>query len=434
MIRLVCTDRDAPIKLDFGREFGDRDAIRDVLNRLQSSGPNAVRAPTTAGVASASGSATNGAGAVPAPGPPPKPMTPKEREWREKLLAHKDVRRLHGRLVRMTGVSVISDDMFWEGMRYKFKPNGERRPNTGTAADESDDGDVDGGVGARTGVPSDAYSTAADAGLDTTKWANTIPNPAERHQVFMRYPAVARALNAKVPKDMSEEKFWSFFLQSSMATRRGKDARMSKIAAASANEAETVFTEFQARETAQLETDLQARAAGLSTDIDLDRFDDHRTPHVLEGHAMGGEAPRPLKRHRGHALAESSNLTLMRQINRHGQLIVDESTLGSGKNSTAPVSWQPEDEDRGRPLEDLMAHTDPEYAKLGIARSSSLRQPGARGDSLASAGTTDGSTAASIAHTAASHLDHWSPDLVHLTMGIESAPAVLRKLLASMRP
>ncbi len=38
MIRLVCSDRDAAVKLDFAREFTDRDAVRDVLNRIQTQG------------------------------------------------------------------------------------------------------------------------------------------------------------------------------------------------------------------------------------------------------------------------------------------------------------------------------------------------------------------------------------------------------------
>lgn len=406
MIRLTCNDRDAKITLDFGKQFTDRDAIRDVLNRLQSAGTNA--APTNNTAPNASQQTVPAQKPAPPPPPPPKQISPEEQAWRQKLIARKEVRRLHSKLVRGGGVP---DDMFWTGMKYRYKPSGEPRK-----AEQAED-DIE---ETQRGVPSDAFTSGANCAMDSTTWEGAVPTPTQRHLVFMEHPAVARALTAKVPAEMSEETFWEHFLSSSMATRkrRGYAGRLSKTDAVRTAEADAVFAAFQAYERETSEREELARAKGLAMAIDMDRFDDHRTAHVMEGHVVGGDAPREMKKRKLGGLPASGSLGLMRQLNRHGSLIVDDTMEKKGP-------WLPDDEDKGRPLVDLLGEQKREFAKLDV--SVSVTQGAA--DGKRSVGGVIGNVDEFVNAAAG-----WRPNVERFGSTITGSSVTLNNLLASMRP
>ena len=96
MIRLVCSDRDAPIKLNFGKNFSNRDSVRVVLNRLHGHDTN-----TATGVRA--GALGTGKHLKP-PASPVAPVSVAEHKRRENLLDYPEVMRLHARLVQQTGV------------------------------------------------------------------------------------------------------------------------------------------------------------------------------------------------------------------------------------------------------------------------------------------------------------------------------------------
>ena len=439
MIRLVCSDREGAIKLDFGQKFKERDAIRDVLNRLQSgnTAPLSVGGnPTLSTKPEAQQSAANVA-------PPVKLISAEERKWRDRLLVRKEVLKLHRKLVR---AGAVSDDTFWSGMRYKYKPNGELRPAASRTGEE--ECEETGGVansstakrtGERRGIPSDAFTTSGpDGALDISSWPNTIPTPAERHRAFMAFPAVRSAYTALIPGSMSEEKFWEYFRDSSMASKYMKN-KSSRRSMATATAADTVFAEFQAMESNQLEEERRSRAANLDKQIDLDKFDDHRSIHVLEGHGDTGDAPRPLKRQRAGALAGSSNLDIMRQVNRHGQLIVDNTAMNaSGRRKELQTqSWQPEEEDKGRPLEDLITDEEPRFAKLAVttdmARPRAISKSAESG-AKAPKGQAENEVLGEQAMNFASNLTAWKLNTSRLLRTIPSASTTTAELMAGMRP
>lgn len=361
MIRLTCSDRDNKITLDFAKNFTERDAIRDVLNRLQSQGANALSTAASTANNGASSGGSSGERSSPQPAAATAaPVPADELARRAKLFKHKEVVKLHAKLVRS---GAVSDEDFWHAMKYRYNARGEKRPGASGRMGGGADADDEDGEAERArehGVPSDAFTSGVHCEMDTASWKGTVPTAAQRHVVFMEHPSVAQALAAKVPAVMDEERFWKTFLQSSLAGRRrgsGPGGRLSKHETILMAEADGMLAPFQADEG---ETEKRERAEsvkGLARSLDLERFDDHRTAHVLEGHVVGGEAPRPLKMQRGGVgKAFSTELKLMQMVNRHGALVVGEGARGN---------WR-EQADAGRPLEDLEDEEEAKFARLGV--------------------------------------------------------------------
>eukprot|EP00177_Eucheuma_denticulatum_P006003 GFKZ01010949.1.p1 GENE.GFKZ01010949.1~~GFKZ01010949.1.p1 ORF type:complete len:443 (-),score=90.20 GFKZ01010949.1:929-2257(-) len=321
MIRLTSTDRDNKVTFDFGRNFTDRDSIRDVLNKLQARGNEAAPAVAPA--------------ALSQPLKPAVALSSEERARRQKLLGRKEVRRLHGRLVRS---GAVTDETFWNAMKFRYKANGERKVVKGMMVVDEEDEAVQ--RECVQGVPSDAYTSER---VDPRGWENGVPNAGQRHMVFMQEGAVRRAYEAKVG-ELGKKKFWEYYLGSSYAGRRGG---MSKAESVRTAEADGLFAAFQTGEMEQERKEREERIEGLARGIDLDRFDDHRMAHVLEG--------REGERERGKVGVVTENTKLVQRLNRHGSMIV----TGGG--------WEEGDEvKKGRPLDDLEVDEGEKFAELGV--------------------------------------------------------------------
>ncbi|KAI0563183.1 TFIIH subunit Tfb1/GTF2H1 [Gracilaria domingensis] len=353
MIRLTCSDRPTKITLDFGASFTDRDAVRDVLNRLQSApafAPPVVQQP------------------------PKKPLSDKQKLWRTSLLRKKEVRQMHQRLVL---TRAVTEETFWKGMKFRYTPKGElKNPNEPLEhADALNDA----------GVPSDAFT--ATNSCDDLKW-DTIPSPAQRHQIFLAHPALKRAfLHKNVGFD--DEKMWAMFAASSMAPR---SARLrSKSDSVRAGAADAFFAPFQAREAERAMKDRDKSVHNLDATLAIDRFDDHRTEHIQD--------PHPPKRAR-----VSDALRLMRMVNTHGAMIV-----GDG--------WKDSDE---RPLEDLVDEPEKSFAPLAVRENAPKIQTAAV-DSYAAVAFSDA-------------MRLWRADVARFSEPIASSGDVLQKLIESMRP
>lgn len=425
MIRLTCSDRDNKITLDFGKDFTDRDAIRDVLNRLQARGTSALAASSQAGTNGSSNGGSNGERGSPQinntrAAPPAAPVSAEERARRSKLMQRKEVLKLHAKLVRG---GVVTDEQFWHAMNYRYNAKGDKRAR-GTAADLDED-DEEAERQTKQGVPSDAFTSGTNCANDTSTWKTTVPTSAQRHLVFMEQPAVSRALAVKVPKEMTEEKFWEIFLQSSLAGRRrgsGPGGRLSKSETVATAEADAMFAPFQAAESEVEKRETAARVKGLARTLDLGRFDDHRTAHVLEGHVVGGDAPRSMKRQRGGGMPVSTELKLLQMVNRHGTLIVDEGAK-DGPN------WTEEEERKGRPLEDLEVDEEASFAKLGVT---GLSQ--AVGGAVKSVAAMEDDTAETVARAVGREMEMWNIDVRRMQYSVPGSANVLASLLATMRP
>ena len=357
MIRLTCSDRDAKITFDFAKNFSDRDAIRDALNELRERGANMLasarqESTTNTNPDNKNNSQNGSKTSKPVPLPPAKPLSPEEKRWRQLLLAHKEVRKLHTKVV-LTGA--VSDEKFWVALKYRYGKDGKARASRGLSKLDTEDETID--AEREQGVPSDAYMKESKQGIDVSGW-NGIPTPSQRHAVFMEHPAVGRARTDKVPKEMSEEEFWDVFQASSMVVRRGRN-RISKTDTTRMAEADAVFAPYQAQEKETAKMERSEKVKGLAMDLDLDRFDDHRGSHVMEGHAVGGDAPRQMREQgKGNGKgALSEGLRLMKQMNRHGQLILEsKGRVGNWKEQSM----------KGRPLEDLEEEQERKFAKLDV--------------------------------------------------------------------
>lgn len=353
MIRLTSSDRPKKITLDFDSRFTDRDAIRDVLNRLQS-------APTTA----------------PAPVQlhPKEKLPAKQREWRAKLLGRKEVRQMHKRLVL---TKAVSENSFWEGMRYRYTPKGDARSSNEIGEDVE--------VQTHTGVPSHAFT--ASPSCDDLRW-DSVPNSAQRHQIFLAYPAVKCAfIERKAALD--DENMWALFAASSMAPRATK--LRSKRDTMRAGEADAFFAPYQAKEGEVLNRQKEESVRKLDTALALDRFDDHRTSHI--------DDPHPSKR-----LRVTETMRLMQMVNSHGGMIV-----GDG--------WKETDK---RPLESLFETAEPNFAPLTVRQSSKKHS-----STFISSG---------IALAFADALTHWKADVCRFSETVDGSGMVLERLLRSMQP
>ncbi|PXF46504.1 hypothetical protein BWQ96_03739 [Gracilariopsis chorda] len=353
MIRLTCSDRPNKITLDFATSFTDRDAVRDLLNRLQS---------------------------APAPAPPPihappaQPLTARQRLWRTALLKRKDVRQMHQRLVLSRAVS---EDVFWKGMKFRYTPKAEPR-NPTEPLEHAD-------LLHETGVPSDAFTPSPSC--DDLKW-DTVPTPAQRHHIFLAFPAVKRAFLQR-NATFDDHHLWALFSASSMAPRSARVR--SKRDTVRAGEADAFFAPYQAREAERAQKEREQSVRNLHSDIAINRFDDHRTEHVQD--------PHPPKRAR-----VSDALRLMRMVNTHGSMIV-----GEGWKDTLE-----------RPLEDLVDQPPRPFTKLAVQESATKREAHAIDHGIALA-FSDAMT-------------HWSADVARFSEPIHTSGQILHKLVKSMRP
>lgn len=409
MIRLAYADRSDRVTLDFGARFSDRDAIRDVLNRLQSNGTAAIT--TTPANESQQTQPT----------PKTKPVSREEFARRAKLMAHKDVRKLHAQLV---GGNVVSDDDFWAAMRWRYKDNGEPRGRGGLDLDEGEDNQDIEMTGER-GVPSDAFvaedgGPGQDSGFSpstkaTDKWTSNMPTPAQRHIVFMEKPAVARAFNEKVKKGtMGEAQFWTLFIASSLAGRR--IGRMTKSDITRTAEADAMFAPFEAAEKRFAPHEAAERARSLAHELDLEHADDHRGVHIQDSHRTEGDAPRGVKRGRDAAAEGSSGLRLMRLVNRHGELVLNEGGVGG---------WVAEGIDKVRPLEDLELDIEKPFSKLGVKRFRSH-----------STGEDEHKFHVDLesCRTMNARIAQWIPNVDRFQSSVPGSDSRLEELLESMRP
>lgn len=408
MIRLSYADRSDRVTLDFGTRFTDRDAIRDVLNRLQSSGgSNAIPNANSSKPAQSA--------------QPTKPVSPEEFARRAKLMAHKEVRKLH---VQLVGGNVVSDEDFWAAMRWRYKDNGEPRGRSGLeGTDDADEGNSIEMTGER-GVPSDAFAVEDGAagqasglgapGDATAKWTSNVPTPAQRHLVFMEKPAVARAYKEKVKGgNMDDKQFWMLFVSSSLAGRR--IGRMTKSDTARTAEADAMFAPFEAAEKRLGEKEAAEQARKLAHELDLDHADDHRGVHVQDTHREDSGVSRGIKRGRDTAADASSGLRLMRLVNRHGKLVMDEGGVGG---------WIAEGIDKVRPLEDLVIDEEKPFSKLGV-----------RGVSgLTGAGDQNIHVDIDLCCAFSSKLSQWNVDVERFRSVVAGSDRRLEELLSSMRP
>lgn len=413
MIRLTCSDRDAKITFDFAKNFSDRDAIRDALNELRERGANMLASARKGSITNTNADnnkndQNESKSSKSVPIPPAKPLSAEERRWRQLLLARKEVRKLHTKVV-LTGA--VSDEKFWVALKYRYGKDGKARASKGLSKLDTEDETVD--AEREQGVPSDAYMKESKQGIDVSGW-DGVPTPAQRHAVFMEHPAVGRARTDKVPKEMSEEEFWELFQASSMVARRGRN-RVSKTDTTRMAEADAVFAPYQAKEKETAQMERSEKVKGLAMDLDLDRFDDHRGRHVMEGHAIGGDAPRQMReqgKSNGKA-ALSEGLRLMKQMNRHGQLILESE--GRVEN------WK-EQSMKGRPLEDLEEEQERKFAKLDVTSPTEKEVSDDRDE-------VDQEKVSKMAIG----LREWDVELMTYRMELNGSGTILSKLLGRMK-
>lgn len=398
-MRLTCNDRASKVTFDFGRNFTERDAVRDVLNKLQSQGAAATTRPSGSPSSTPSTAAQT-----------PKPsvaISAEERTRRQILLGKKEVRRLHATLVRS---GAVSDETFWNAMKFRYKANGERRVGRfGGGATGGGEGEEEEDEGVRResvrGVPSDAYE---EGRIDTSRWENGIPNAAQRHLVFMQEGAVEHAYERWVG-EMGESKFWEYFIRSSMAKRKNG---MSKVETARTAEADAVFVPFQAREEEMEREEMERRVRMLDREIDMDRFDDHRTAHVTDGRGGAGEGVGWGRKRKVMGMTE--NLRLMKRVNRHGSLIV----RGEG--------WKEKGE-KGRPLEDLVEEEDIEFASLGVGE---IGEGGVERSGNDGGEREDGGVVVGMGRW----MEGWEANVKRFVGGVEGSGEVLNELVRRMKP
>lgn len=434
MLRLVVSDRSDKPTLDFGRSFSDRDAVRDMLNKMQSPVPTSQRKDAS----------TPAAGASPAA--PVKKVSKEERERQIKLLQRREVFRLHKAVV---GGGAVTDEMFWSAMRYRYKDNGEPRSRSGLAVEEENDADamevdtvtegmngndsaqnaisVTAAVAAakRKGVPSDAFlapkGTVDDPNglaveLDVSTWTSVIPSAGQRHMVFMAKPAVRRAHRETVGKGtMTDERFWQLFSASSWSRRRG--GRMTKTDTARTAEADAIFAPYESAERRLAENEAAQRARQVARELDLAHRDDHRCVHVRDlrnGDETGTLTSTIVKS----GLESSSGLRLVRLVNRHGSMVLDEGGVGV---------WKTEGVDKARPLEDLMAQQSKQITSLEMH--STDARTGKHGPVQAQR-VVDAETCGDVRNW----FDGWEADVTRFRNPVPAAEERLRGILSSMRP
>lgn len=415
MIRIHSADRATPVMLDFGSAFGDRDAIRDVLNRRL----------TPAGAAGGAGAAAR---ASQAPGaslaPPPvidwSSLTPEERKWRQLLMKRREVASLHRNLVAS---QIVDEDKFWKGMKCKFKPNGQRGGPTAAEIEKL------GEVGASKGVPSAAFVSSVDSSGDGIEWRGEVPSSAERHRIFMEFPAVSLAYRAKVLDArpgvrMTEASFWKVYKTSSMAQRHIKGT---KRAAAVATEADAMFAEFTARESKAMQAAEHELATQVDSSINIDRFDDHRQPHVLDARSDALLQPPKQRRGRGNSVGESRGLDLMRKLNTHGSMVLD------GLARQSRFAWREDEDARAHPLRHLEGEATPEYAKLAVQDERAFLAAQA-GRAVQKEQDTNKEELANLALYMSQQMESWDPGLTVYADGGTRNNIVLSGILHKINP
>lgn len=409
-MRLKCSVAPGTVTLDFAKSFNERDAVRQVLDRLR---PKELSPPGTEPALNST--------APSAPSAPVKPLSPEEMARRQALLARREVLKLHVQLVRG---GAVPDDQFWNAMRFRYKDNGEPRGRGGL--DDDDDANANDEVAAarRRGVPSDAF-VIGDGGAEeaggisasnaaVAKWTSEVPTSAQRHIVFMDKPAVARAYIAKVDKGtMTETQFWTLFTASSLVGARQR--RRTKTDTARSAEADAIFAPYEAEERRYAGKEQAERGRLISRDLDLDHFDDHRSVHVLEGHSSAGGVPGACKDGRNSGFNATAGVRLGRMMNRHGLLVLDGAGVGG---------WDAEGVDVVRPLEDLQVTSEKTFSKLGVASVAELT--GSNGNAI--------DIELDACRAMSDLFEDWNGDVSRFKSPVEGSAQHLDGLLKSMRP
>lgn len=445
MIRLAYADRSDKLTLDFSTRFNDRDAVRDILNNLQR------RAGASATAATKPSTFETPRPQQPQQQDTPKmqPLTREEVLRRAKIMAHKNVQKLHKQLV---GNNVVTDAQFWSAMRFRYKDSGEPRtrnnPQDSTSSSDDDEqqksADMSLKLTGQCGVPSDAFGpSAADETSTSTssttvsKWISNIPTSSERHLVFMEKPAVARAYRHQVGGNkMTEQQFWMLFVSSSYAGRRV--GRMTKSDTTRTAEADAMFSPFEAEEKRLSGTEEAERAKRLAHELDLDRADDHRGAHVNDAHRLQGDVPREMARTKrfksdgdgGGRIGGGEGLRLMRLVNRHGGLVLDEGGIGG---------WVAQGVDRERPLDDLEEGEEIVVAKLGVRDGIAGLMGRGQGNNGSANGSGGGTSAmVKVGWEECREMTHlmneWQPNVGRFRHEIGGSDRTLKELLSCMKP
>lgn len=423
MIRIAYVDRSEKVTFDFATRFSDRDAVRDVLNNLQQRASQPQPQASTPQGQNHSNDGFNGAAALATEQPPKapvvKPVSREEGLRRARIMARKEVQKLHKTLV---GGHVVSDDEFWSAMRWRYKDNGEPRGRGGIELGDDDDENDELKMTGVCGVPSEAFEpnasddVSANVSLNSNGagserklgWASNIPTAAERHLVFMEKPAVGRAYRAKVLNNgaMTEAQFWNLFVSSSLAGRRV--GRMTKSDTTRTAEADAMFAPFEVEEKKMAPMEVAERARHLDRDLDLDRADDHRGIHVSDmQRKRGGDGTS--------AADESSGLRLMRMVNRHGDLLLKEGGIGG---------WVGDSVAKVRPLEDLQEEAETEFSSIGVQNRTGVVDAQRVADAVLP-NVTDGM---------AGRIRQWDPDVSRFRHPIPGSQGRLIELLNCMKP
>lgn len=381
-IKLECKEY-GTVMLNFQTNFTEREAVREVILKMMARGKQVLAKQN------ASGNGKSGPKAQPTPA-----LSPQEREWRGKLMGKRDVLRLRRRLV---DTGAISDETFWNGMKYRYKPNCELRANGKEVEGENPIEAKD------LGVPANVFSVRKGIPVNVSDWGK-IPTPAQQHVAILEHPSVARARKALV-KQIGEERFWEMFRWSSMAQHK----TLSRAETSQMAEADNLFAPYLAREREMEQQERELRVKGLYKGLDLGHSDDHRSVHVLDGHTMGGEA-RPAKRSRG---PDTTALRLLKTVNRHASLIVEEGNV---------ANWRDE-ANSARPLEDLEDQEEPEYAKFDMEAKRQGSAPSKRKKVVMG----------SVVQAVWTELENWEPDLSRFARPITGTGKELETIIKKMQ-
>jgi hypothetical protein len=127
-------------------------------------------------------------------------------------------------------------------------------------------------------------------------------------QIFIEYPGVEKAWNEKVPKEMSEEKFWELFKQS-YYFHKGRPSTMNDRSIA--QQRDTMFKEFEKYDDQAAENDVRASAVEKFVDIT-------RNESWGEGYGLKpDELTAPTKLAMDNKLMKHFNLTSARVMNSY---------------------------------------------------------------------------------------------------------------------
>lgn len=413
MMKIDAADFPKGLKLDFRKEFADRDAVRDVLNqKLNTKDPRADGALNGNGAAKSDKDGTDAVNKIQQQVTLPK----EERERRLAIFKNKEVRDLHLKLVHS---GLISEEKFWDAMRWRYDQRGQKRKLWG----DEEVGEVSGRKGMSSALGADAVDVDENDPSTNGSTKKIKMNMAKKHEIFVEFPAVERAFKALVPKKLSEVKFWENFFTSSMFR---KDQASIGI-----NKADELFAPFEAQEAALFDKEIHERGRALDPELNIDRFDDHRLPHVLGGQ---GENQQTLNIPGAQPSLHvpSSNLLLMRRVNRHGTLVVNQSAEETHGNTEhhSLEAWHEDEQQKQHPLPDLEKDEAGNFAPLTIKNQKVFFEAQAAKDPEE---TAEAASLTPQVRSLAEMTLQWVPDLERWTKPCDVSAATLNSILASMR-